>query len=451
MTPNAISLFSNCGAGDLGFAAAGFRFSVMAELVESRLDVALLNHPGAVGVPGDLNVTWPQVVERWRDGRGSAPPALLAACPPCQGMSTARGRRGNEADPDAPGSRDLRNLLVLPIARVAEALRPSVVVVENVPAFLSRLVTDPATGCATSAATILIRLLGDRYDAYPFVADLADFGVPQTRKRCFVTFVRRDLAAARQLSKTGAAPYPVPKGAGDTALGTALESFELPSLDASATDTAQSSVHGMHFVPVWPPARYDMVAAVPPGSGASAWQNNDCPSCEAERIDAEAAVCPQCGETLPRPVIRDEFGSLRLINGFRRGSYRRMDPKRPAATITTASGRIGASRTIHPFQNRVLSPLECALLQTIPRDFDWGDTLQSCGVCELRAMIGEAVPPMFTEHHGEVLNDLLADPPVLKRAIRLPNERSAAASARLRRNAPDALADEPRRQLGVAL
>ena len=207
----------------------------------------------------------------------------------------------------------------------------------------------------------------------------------------------------------------------------------------------------MHFVPVWPPARYDMVAAVPPGSGASAWQNDDCPSCQAEGIDAEAAVCPHCGETLRRPVTRDESGSLRLIHGFRRGSYRRMDPNRPAATITTASGRVGASRTIHPFQNRVLSPLECALLQTIPRDFDWGDTLQRCGVSELRAMIGEAVPPMFTERHGEVLSDLLADPPVLKRAIRLPNERSASAWARLRRTAPDALADMPCSQSGVAL
>ena len=89
----------------------------------------------------------------------------------------------------------------------------------------------------------------------------------------------------------------------------------------------------------------------------------------------------------------------------------------------------------------MLSPLECALLQTIPRDFDWGDTLQGCGVSELRAMIGEAVPPMFTERHGQVLNDLLADPPVLKRAIRLPNERSASAWARLRRTAPEALAE----------
>ena len=86
---DAVSLFSNCGAGDLGFAAAGFRFRVMAELEPSRLDVALRNHAGAVGVPGDLTKTWSEVVDRWREARPDTAPSLLAACPPCQGMSTA--------------------------------------------------------------------------------------------------------------------------------------------------------------------------------------------------------------------------------------------------------------------------------------------------------------------------------------------------------------------------
>ena len=38
---DSISLFSNCGAGDVGFARAGFRFRVLAEIDERRLDVAL--------------------------------------------------------------------------------------------------------------------------------------------------------------------------------------------------------------------------------------------------------------------------------------------------------------------------------------------------------------------------------------------------------------------------
>src|SRR5713226_4024685 len=95
---HAVSLFSNCGAGDVGYRQAGFRFDVMAELDPRRLEVCLLNHPGAVGVPDDLRDTWPIVVERYRGMAGDAAPDLLAACPPCQRWSSARGKRGQQAD-----------------------------------------------------------------------------------------------------------------------------------------------------------------------------------------------------------------------------------------------------------------------------------------------------------------------------------------------------------------
>ncbi len=42
----AVSLFSNCGAGDLGYREAGFKFDVMAELDPRRLEVSLLKSPG---------------------------------------------------------------------------------------------------------------------------------------------------------------------------------------------------------------------------------------------------------------------------------------------------------------------------------------------------------------------------------------------------------------------
>ena len=406
----AVSLFSNCGAGDVGFGAAGFHFRVMAELVESRLDVALRNHLNAQGVSGDLSKMWSAVVERWRLLHGTTAPALVAACPPCQGMSTARSDRGAENDPDA-GSRDDRNLLVLPISHVTKALEPAFVVVENVTAFLRRKVRDPESGEGISAARLLVRLLADDYDIYPFVTDLADYGVPQRRKRAFLTFVRRASPAAELLHRSGRAPYPVPSHAPDhggnhVTLDKALTEFQLPSLEVQDPVLARDAERPLHFVPVWPRQQHRMVAAIPPGSGASAWENDDCPGCGAVETDTDAAECSTCGEPLLRPVVVGDGGS-RLVRGFRRASYRRMEPARPAATITTASGRIGGSRTIHPFENRVLSPLECALLQTIPADFEWGEALKKRGVSELRAMIGEAVPPRFTKMHGEALVSLL--------------------------------------------
>ena len=409
MPLGAISLFTNCGAGDVGFAEAGFRFEVMAEIDQQRLGVAALNLPGASAVPGDLCRTWPDIVSAYRDRRDLEPPALLAACPPCQGLSTANANRGMEDDADT-GSRDTRNLLVIPIAEVANALAPRIVVVENVRAFLTRKVRHPNTQEAVSAAALLISLLSEEYVAFPLLSDLADYGVPQTRIRSFITFVRRGEACLRVLEERGVAPYPKPTHAPDhggepISLSDALDSFDLPALDAGTVATAQSG-RALHCVPVWTSEQYNMVAAIPPGSGASAWENDACPQCGRSGLPRDLARCLKCNARLLRPQVIED-GLARLAKGFRRSSYRRLSPNRPAATITTASNRIGSDRTIHPFENRVLSPLECQMLQTLPEDFEWGEILKRFQSGLLRDMIGEAVPPRFTEAHGKVLADLL--------------------------------------------
>ena len=430
----AVSLFSNCGAGDLGFAAAGFSFEVMAELDPRRLNVALLNHPGARGVEGDLRETLPEVVRLYRECAEQEVPALLAACPPCQGMSSAQSARGLGSDADA-GSRDERNLLVQVIAEAVSELMPRAVVVENVQAFLTRNVRHPRTGEPVSAANLLIEELSDEYDAFPLLADLADFGVPQTRKRSFLTFFRRSEQAVEILRRRGWTPYPWPSHATDerrpVSLKEALEGFSLAPLDAKAPELARSD-DAMHCVPVWPEDRYKMVGAIPPNSGASAWENDHCARCGRRARDRARVRCSSCRALLPRPVTKGTDGTYRLVTGFRT-SYRRMEPGTPAATITTASGHLGSDRTVHPWENRVLSPLECALLQTFPRSFKWGDSLSAWGHTNVRAMIGEAVPPLFTQKHGRVLAQLLREvPPRL--ALSSQDRRVLAAQRALKRS-----------------
>jgi DNA (cytosine-5)-methyltransferase 1 len=436
----AVSLFSNCGAGDLGFARAGFSFAVMAELDERRLEVALLNHTSAVGIAGDLRETLPQVVKAYRTRAGQTPPALLAACPPCQGLSSVQSARGLSSDADA-GSSDDRNLLVQVIISAVEELQPRAIVVENVPAFLKRKVRHPRTAAPVSAAGFLIEELQDDYRVYPMLADLADFGIPQSRKRSFLTFFRRSDDATSAFSTRGRAPYPWPwhaaRKAGRVTLERALKSFSLPRLDAASPRKATSRF-ALHSVPVWDEARYSMVQAIPGDSGLSAWDNSQCTRCGRTTRDLQRLSCSRCGRQLPRPMVKDESGQFRLVMGFRT-SYRRMDPKSPASTITTASGHLGSDRTIHPVQNRVLSPLECALLQTFPRSFKWGDALSKWGATNVRAMIGEAVPPLFTEKHGRILADALRgeQPP---HALRDGDKRMTSAWDALGLAAPDATA-----------
>ncbi len=410
---SAVSLFSNCGAGDLGYAKAGFSFRAMAEIEPRRLAVALANHEDAHGVPGDLRFTWREVISSFRDEAGPEPPALLSACPPCQGMSTARGGRGREEDA-AAGSRDGRNLLVEVVAQVANGLRPRLVVVENVAAFLSRLVLDPRNDepAPISAAVLLRELLEPHYECYPFLTDLADYGVPQRRVRAFMTFIRRDEPAIASLAEAGCIPYPKPTASAEdgnwTTLKEALEQLDAAKLDAASHEAAHDPSTPMHSVPVWgPDHRYRMVAAIPPNSGGRAWDTTLCEAKCGVQVGPDDAICPACTRPLLRPVVQEADGSYRLVRGFRRSSYSRMRPGAPAPTITTASGHVGSDNTIHPFENRLLSPFECAHLQTIPQDFDWGTSFDDWGTTAVRAMIGEAVPPRFTEMHGQSLAALL--------------------------------------------
>ena len=406
-----VSLFSNCGAGDVGFARAGFQFKVLAEIDERRLGVALRNHPDASGVVGDLRETWHEVVASYRERCGSVQPTLLSACPPCQGMSSARGSRGHESDAQA-GIQDARNLLVEVVAEVAREIRPRIVVVENVPAFLSRLVIDPATSEETSAAALLIRLLQNEYRVFPFLTDLADYGIPQRRVRAFLTFIRRDEPAIEHLERADLVPYPLPSAhpahSNAKTLREALADLDAKPLDAKTPTQARDETNPMHVVPVWGDGRqYRMVAAIPPGSGGRAWENSKCEQCGQVDVGSEDAVCPVCAAPLLRPVVLENDGSYRLVKGFRNSSYTRMSPDTPAATITTASGHVGSDLTIHPFENRLLSPFECAYLQTFPDDFDWGEALERWGPTFVRTIIGEAVPPKFTELHGGALIQLL--------------------------------------------
>ncbi len=410
-TLRAVSLFSNCGAGDLGYAQAGFQFDVMAELDPRRLEVCLLNHRGAVGVPGDLRETWPSVVATYRKRAGAVRPALLAACPPCQGMSSARSDRGNAEDADA-GSRDKRNLLVTVIANVATALQPDFVVVENVQAFLTRKIRHPDTQEAISAARLLIADLKENYEVFPVAVNLCDFGVPQTRKRTFLTFIRRDLRGLGSLLASQTTPFPIPTHAKDyggkaITLRQALSHFALPSLDARSSETASSS-NKLHCVPIWQDRRYPMVAAIPRHTGKSAWQNQACEACGRVSVGNHAVLCPRCGSPLLRPVVKNPHGQYRFIKGFK-SSYSRMKSDLPAATITTASGHIGSDHTIHPYENRLLSALECARLQTFPKTFKWGAAVDKWGLTNVRSMIGEAVPPLFTRKHGKILLRILAN------------------------------------------
>ncbi len=107
---------------------------------------------------------------------------------PCQSFSMAGKRRGFD---------DARGTLFFEIARIAEAKRPSYLLLENVPGLLSH-------DSGRTFAAILDALSELGYDVVWQVLNSKDFGVPQDRKRVYIVGYLRARCAGEILSFTEA-------------------------------------------------------------------------------------------------------------------------------------------------------------------------------------------------------------------------------------------------------
>ena len=181
-TLTAVSLFSGIGGFDLGIERAGFRVLVQAESEPYRRDVLRARFGGAelyddvraVGEPAwraAADRAGAPVDERRREaGTGVQLPDLLFGGFPCQGLSVAGKRRGLA---------DERSGLFFVFVRVAEALRPRAVLLENVPGLLS-------SNGGRDFGVVLESLADLGYGVAWRILDSRFFGVPQRRRRVFI-------------------------------------------------------------------------------------------------------------------------------------------------------------------------------------------------------------------------------------------------------------------------
>jgi DNA (cytosine-5)-methyltransferase 1 len=400
--PTAVSLFSGAGLSDIGFSQAGFRFLAHVEIDPNRVEIGRANFSESQWLAADVREVGDQLVQAV--DRPSID--LLVATPPCQGMSSSNPSRGKRAEGKPQDARNNLALAVLPIIR---RLRPRVVLLENVRQFL----TQPLeSGGRTGTIVEWLRDLQD-YAIFTGSIDVADYGIPQTRRRGIVALVSTEVAWTRLLEQSPRLPWPKATH-GDTGrpdlepwitVGEWLRGSRYEPLDAK--DPLSATGHDpLHFVPTYVGARYLQVSSIPPNSGLSAYQNSSCLACQTENVPPGMAYCPSCSAPMEnRPNVTDG-GGFRLIKGFA-SSYRRMRTDRPAPTVMTNSSHVGSDFKIHPWENRVLSALECADLQTVPRFFDWTPAITSRRRYLVRNLVGEALPPYLTYLHGRSLCRLL--------------------------------------------
>lgn len=122
----AVDLFSGAGGMTLGLRRAGFSVVGAIEIDDLAAETYRANHPSTLLLVDDIRRIDADAFRR-ATLNDNEQLDLLAACPPCQGFSVIRTRRGSKE------IKDHRNRLISEIIRFVDSLHPRFVLFENVP------------------------------------------------------------------------------------------------------------------------------------------------------------------------------------------------------------------------------------------------------------------------------------------------------------------------------
>lgn len=331
------SLFAGGGGLDCGLTQAGYDIETAVDIDAVAVETLRANETSTdvrcVSVEGllaDGSLTALRDID------------LLVAGPPCQPFSKSANWRGG----GPLGFEDPRADTLTALMAVTEVVQPRVLLVENVPSFQARY--GGAAWVDEKLSDINGRT-GTNYKLKHAVLNAADFGVPQSRRRCFLV--------AERSGKEFRFPDPI----------------------------------------------------VPTDSRRSAWDAlHDAPP-----TDEELEVLGRWGALLPSiPAGQNYLWHTSRGGGAELFGYRtrywsfllKLAPDAPAWTVAAQPAQ--ANGPLH-WENRHLSSTELARLQSFP------DTWTFTGTRADRIrQIGNAVPPLLAEVLGrEIAGQLFGKPP----------------------------------------
>ncbi len=399
-----ISLFSGGGIGDIGFRNAGYFPIVMNELEENRAEIIKNNYPDSYVVVGDIATHLEEIYEKAMEKLNGERLFMLIATPPCQGMS--KNGIGTIKKAIREGKRpeiDKRNYLYKYALTLLQSLKPKFFVWENVDRMFNTLLLNENGEEVLFVDELYMQLEKIGYIGRFEIHNMAEYGIPQNRRRTIGIFVDKTLVT-KNFDINKLFPEVVLDKEHFITVGETIG--DLPELDSIDKKKAKSDFHPLHYVPVSRPELYYWISNTKPN--CSAFENNECPKCHYVS-EKEDVFCRQCGKLLPKPTVKKD-GKYRLIKGFV-STYRRMSADEPAPTITTRSAYACSDKNIHPTQNRVLSLYEVALLFGInPSEYKWtvkknGKEVYANSML-LRDILGEPVSPIYTKMLGDKLKKI---------------------------------------------
>lgn len=371
--PICIDLFSGAGGLSEGLRQAGFTSVASVDFDRNATATYARNHPETTVLTCDISTLDPSVLLAVLGGRELD---LLAGGPSCQGYST-HGKRDAE---------DPRNFLFKQYLRIAKALRPKWILIENVQGLLTY-------NKGYFKNEILGELVQMGYHADAKVLCAADFGVPQLRRRLFflATRVNCEISFPKPThSSTGADGLKPYVTVGETF-------FDLPRIMGRSTLTAK------YKAKIQPVTEFQKYVRA---DKADLTLHNARGLSEQAAAIAEHLKEAQGLRSAPLHVLPERFKKMRTISTgeLRRDCttlYYRLARSQPAYTITCYYRNVASGPFLHPLENRSLSDREAARLMSFP------DSYEFCGV-SIPRQIGNAVPPLMAQAVGLHIKQLLS-------------------------------------------
>ncbi|MCK4618851.1 MAG: DNA cytosine methyltransferase [Desulfobacterales bacterium] len=324
---NAIDLFSGCGGLSEGLKQAGFKVIAGVEIDNNAVKAYRMNHADTVLFESDIRKLDTGKVLKLLKGN---PLHLLAGCPPCQGFSSIRRLNRKSAVCDE------RNSLIDEYYRFVEELNPLTIMLENVPGIIDYILFIEIVR--------KLKILG--YNINYKIVDVADYSVPQRRKRLV-------LVGSKMGKINIASGINTPTSVRDV-IGKLKKNLndELHKIYPKHTEYIQK-----------------MISLIPKNGGS----RKDLP----EHYELECHKKKNVG-------FNDVYGRLRWDT--------------VSSTITGGCLNPSKGRFLHPKEDRCISAREAALLQTFPIDYKFPTDIPRA---ELALLIGNALPPEFSRIQAE--------------------------------------------------
>jgi len=363
-----ISLFSSAGIGCYGFKMEKFNCVATNELLQRRLDVQRANNKCKYEsgyIQGDilLEETKQKIlsqVELWKTKEKMDELTVLVATPPCQGMSVANHKKGDESK---------RNSLVVASLELIKQIQPKFFVLENVKAFLTTICTD-LDGKDKKIKDAINTNLGDLYNIEFKVLNFKNYGANSSRTRTLVIGARKDLGITPEIL------YPVYRK--EKTLREIIG--DLPSLKVMGEISPKDI---FHYFRKYSPEMRNWIELLK--EGQSAFDNTD-------------------KSRLPHYYRNGEIIYTKNGNSDK---YTRQYWDKVASCVHTRNDILASQATVHPVDDRVFSIREIMRMMSIPETFKWTNhTLEELNALSLedkekylsqndiniRQSLGEAVP-----------------------------------------------------------